>query len=251
MTVDYLKILNNKEVHNSNTYDSHKPIIDYHTIGFKECVNEVSRYLVTVEGMDLDDPVRLRLMSHLQCFAAQRGSTNKENPLSSSTSANPFSYSPAATQPYHHPLTPNLNPVSSHSTPTIAPPINIHETGNNYLDISASCTFTLNTQNVLNKSRQVQLPHTQPPILPPQQPHLQHHHNNTTNNSHAFILAPNLTPLAPVSAHQYNQHFNTYQNFASSNSAQNANFLSQNNNNSNNSAQMKPYRPWGGPELAY
>lgn len=46
--------------------------MDYHSIGFRECASEVARYMVAVEGMDLQDPLRLRLMSHLQCYAAQR-----------------------------------------------------------------------------------------------------------------------------------------------------------------------------------
>lgn len=46
--------------------------MDYHSIGFRECAAEVARYLVSCEGLDIQDPLRLRLMSHLQCFAAQR-----------------------------------------------------------------------------------------------------------------------------------------------------------------------------------
>lgn len=52
--------------------------MDYHSIGFRECAAEVARYLVTVEGMDIQDPLRLRLMSHLQCFAAQRELASKQ-----------------------------------------------------------------------------------------------------------------------------------------------------------------------------
>lgn len=59
-------------------YDPHKFAMDYHSIGFRECAAEVARYLVTVEGMDIQDPLRLRLMSHLQCFAAQRELATKQ-----------------------------------------------------------------------------------------------------------------------------------------------------------------------------
>lgn len=52
--------------------------MDYHNIGFRECAAEVARYLVTIEGMDIQDPLRLRLMSHLQCYAAQRDLANKQ-----------------------------------------------------------------------------------------------------------------------------------------------------------------------------
>lgn len=47
-------------------YDPNKFALDYHSIGFRECAAEVARYLVTVEGMDIQDPLRMRLMSHLQ-----------------------------------------------------------------------------------------------------------------------------------------------------------------------------------------
>jgi len=64
-------------------YDPHKFAMDYHSIGFRECAAEVARYLVTVEGMDIQDPLRMRLMSHLQCFAAQRELANKQASASS------------------------------------------------------------------------------------------------------------------------------------------------------------------------
>lgn len=53
-------------------YDPQRYAMDYHSIGFRECAAEVARYLVSCEGLDIQDPLRLRLMSHLQCFAAQR-----------------------------------------------------------------------------------------------------------------------------------------------------------------------------------
>ena len=53
-------------------YDPHKFAVDYHAMGFRECAAEVARYLVSVEGMDAQDPLRLRLAAHLQCFAAAK-----------------------------------------------------------------------------------------------------------------------------------------------------------------------------------
>jgi hairy and enhancer of split related with YRPW motif len=55
----------------SIAFDPQRFAMDYHIIGFRECATEVARYLVTFEGMDIQDPLRLRLMSHLQCFVAQ------------------------------------------------------------------------------------------------------------------------------------------------------------------------------------
>lgn len=59
-------------------YDPHKVAMDYHVIGFRECMSEVARYLGTVEGMDLQDPLRIRLISHLQCYATQRELATKQ-----------------------------------------------------------------------------------------------------------------------------------------------------------------------------
>src|SRR5438270_393293 len=74
----------------------------YHSIGFRECAAEVARYLVTTEGMDIQDPIRLRLMSHLQCFAAQRELANKQASAASSWSLNPLTPSPSYALPTHH-----------------------------------------------------------------------------------------------------------------------------------------------------
>lgn len=51
--------------------------IDYRSMGFRECASEVARYTATVEGMDLHDPLRLRLLGHLQCYCSQRESAAK------------------------------------------------------------------------------------------------------------------------------------------------------------------------------
>ncbi|UYV81692.1 HEY1 [Cordylochernes scorpioides] len=71
MTVDHLKMLHAKGF-DVMTFDPHKYAMDYHAIGFRECASEVARYLVAIEGMDVQDPLRLRLLSHLQCYSAQR-----------------------------------------------------------------------------------------------------------------------------------------------------------------------------------
>lgn len=63
-----------------NTYNYPDPqalAIDYRGVGFRECAAEVARYLVAVEGLDLQDPLRMRLLSHLQCFSAQREAAAK------------------------------------------------------------------------------------------------------------------------------------------------------------------------------
>lgn len=83
-------------------FDAQRLAADYHIVGFRECASEVARYLVTMEGMDIQDPMRLRLMSHLQCFVAQR-----ELQVKSSASNDPMSPVSAV-----HPSV--VNPVSPH-----------------------------------------------------------------------------------------------------------------------------------------
>ncbi|XP_015601613.1 hairy/enhancer-of-split related with YRPW motif protein [Cephus cinctus] len=60
LTVEHLRTLRNK---GPEGYD-----IDYRAVGWGECAAEVGRYLVTMEGLDERDPLRLRLLSHLQSF---------------------------------------------------------------------------------------------------------------------------------------------------------------------------------------
>lgn len=41
-------------------------------MGFRECVAEVARYLTSVEGLDMKDPLRVRVLNHLENYLAQR-----------------------------------------------------------------------------------------------------------------------------------------------------------------------------------
>jgi hypothetical protein len=80
LTVDYLKEFN--EAKDDKFKNECK------LIGFRDCVLEVSRYLVQQEGLDLQDPLRLRLLSHLQCVSEQNYII-KEEELQLSQSASP------------------------------------------------------------------------------------------------------------------------------------------------------------------
>uniref|UniRef100_A0A182RSL8 Hairy/enhancer-of-split related with YRPW motif protein n=1 Tax=Anopheles funestus TaxID=62324 RepID=A0A182RSL8_ANOFN len=86
LTVDHLKTLHARGLDDAS-YDPQRFAMDYHIIGFRECVAEVARYLVTIEGMDVQDPLRLRLMSHLQCFATQRELSSKANAAAATSPA--------------------------------------------------------------------------------------------------------------------------------------------------------------------
>lgn len=46
--------------------------MDYRGLGFRECLAETARYLSIMEGLDGADPLRIRLVSHLNSYAMQR-----------------------------------------------------------------------------------------------------------------------------------------------------------------------------------
>ncbi|MEQ2197432.1 hypothetical protein XENOCAPTIV_029333, partial [Xenoophorus captivus] len=52
--------------------DAHALALDFLSLGFRECVTEVSCYLSAMEGLDSSDPLRSRLLSHLSSCASQR-----------------------------------------------------------------------------------------------------------------------------------------------------------------------------------
>ncbi|XP_061597916.1 hairy/enhancer-of-split related with YRPW motif-like protein [Cololabis saira] len=68
MTVDHLKLLH--AMGGKGYFDARALAIDYRTLGFRECVGEVVRYLTTLEG-DAPDPVGARLVSHLSHCASE------------------------------------------------------------------------------------------------------------------------------------------------------------------------------------
>ncbi|XP_029352085.1 hairy/enhancer-of-split related with YRPW motif protein 2 isoform X2 [Echeneis naucrates] len=70
MTVDHLKML--QATGGKGYFDAHALALDFLSLGFRECVTEVSRYLSAVEGLDSGDPLRSRLLSHLTSCASQR-----------------------------------------------------------------------------------------------------------------------------------------------------------------------------------
>lgn len=56
----------------SGYFDAHSLAMDFMSIGFRECLTEVARYLSSIEGLDSSDPLRVRLVSHLSSCASQR-----------------------------------------------------------------------------------------------------------------------------------------------------------------------------------
>ncbi|XP_006886555.1 PREDICTED: hairy/enhancer-of-split related with YRPW motif-like protein [Elephantulus edwardii] len=70
MTVDHLKMLH--ATGGTGFFDARALAIDFRSIGFRECLTEVIRYLGVLEGpSSCADPVRIRLLSHLNSYAAE------------------------------------------------------------------------------------------------------------------------------------------------------------------------------------
>uniref|UniRef100_A0A3P9KB26 Hes-related family bHLH transcription factor with YRPW motif 1 n=1 Tax=Oryzias latipes TaxID=8090 RepID=A0A3P9KB26_ORYLA len=70
MTVDHLKMLH--AAGGKGYFDAHALAMDYRGLGFRECLAETARYLSIIEGLDSTDPLRMRLVSHLNNYATQR-----------------------------------------------------------------------------------------------------------------------------------------------------------------------------------
>ncbi|XP_017484195.1 PREDICTED: hairy/enhancer-of-split related with YRPW motif protein-like [Rhagoletis zephyria] len=132
LTVEHLKNIQSKGIE-SFSYDPQRFAMDYHIIGFRECAAEVARYLVTIEGMDIQDPLRLRLMSHLQYFVQQRELSVKScsSPGGWTTASASSGYQPpnCAATPYQsyagtasaHPgINPTYMPAPIHPYPTLS-----------------------------------------------------------------------------------------------------------------------------------
>uniref|UniRef100_A0A8C8SYR8 Hes related family bHLH transcription factor with YRPW motif like n=1 Tax=Pelusios castaneus TaxID=367368 RepID=A0A8C8SYR8_9SAUR len=69
MTVDHLKMLH--ATGGTGFLDARALAVDYRSIGFRECLTEVVRYLGILEGQNGADPIRLRLISHLNNYVAE------------------------------------------------------------------------------------------------------------------------------------------------------------------------------------
>lgn len=136
---------------------------DYQLNGIRECISEVSRYLGTVEGMSMEDPLRIRLMSHLQCFMTQKELSARSNStLISST----YSSCPPPLPIY--PTYSNQNIVSQNN-PQLVRPFNS--------DIEALTTQSQNCLvRPLTNVQHNNASHTNYELVSPT---LEHHHGST------------------------------------------------------------------------
>ncbi|XP_072303226.1 hairy/enhancer-of-split related with YRPW motif-like protein [Eucyclogobius newberryi] len=108
MTVDHLKILH--AMGGKGYFDARALAVDYRTLGFRECVGEVVRYLSSQEGESVD-PIGARLVSHLSHCASEL------DPLLLQAAPAPPSAVPFAH--WHWPTFPPLSPAppASSSSP--------------------------------------------------------------------------------------------------------------------------------------
>ncbi|KAK1171580.1 hairy/enhancer-of-split related with YRPW motif protein 2-like [Acipenser oxyrinchus oxyrinchus] len=99
MTVDHLKML--QATGGKGFFDAHSLAMDFMSIGFRECLTEVARYLSSVEGLDTTDPLRVRLVSHLSTCASQREAATMTSSMGH----------------HHHPLHPHHWTAAFHHLP--------------------------------------------------------------------------------------------------------------------------------------
>jgi hairy and enhancer of split related with YRPW motif len=217
--------------------------MDYHIIGFRECASEVARYLVTIEGMDIQDPLRLRLMSHLQCFVAQRELSAKSSASGTST---------------YPPYQPNYTNQGYQNYPAASAPITPHQQSNQsmFMHNSSYVGSSGSSLSYLNST----LPHS-PEYSSSGYSTLSSSTassvNATLNSTSAATTAASTTQNADQPTEESQQPIYTdltsntndrlMGNYSYANQLAGSGHQYNYNNNNNNS---KPYRPWH-PEMAY
>ena len=226
----YIILLVVSGINGYNYPDPHALAMDYRSVGFRECAAEVARYLVTVEGMDIQDPLRLRLMSHLQCFSAQREAAAKASLQNSSWNGLPShatmnsQYNGSTMSVMNQPS--DQLAITSHPSGLASmPPVSC--TDSSRLGQHADSTHSHVTSAMRLPTTGSVAPHmptvtsssaqVSPPVL------------TGLPQVHTQFLSVNSMPmLSPTGTHNYNSHTSLNQTLSA----------------------VKPYRPWG-TELAY
>lgn len=195
--------------------------MEYHIIGFRECASEVARYLVSIEGMDIQDPLRLRLLSHLQCFVAQR-----------ELNAKPAGYA----------FQPNYPSQGFQSFPVASPlTANTHQQGHGHNSFGSS--FTGSSTSYFNATS-----HS------PEYSSSGYITNSSTASANQISSATATPSNVPTSsADQRSESQPIYTDLSHSHDRlPNMENYTENYSNQPYSAATKPYRPWKWhPEIAY
>lgn len=254
-------------------HESQRIAVDSYMMGFRECATEmaleVSRYLVTIEGMDIQDPLKMRLLSHLEYYAQQRAAAVASShwPSSHATPTVPSAsaYQPNCTSPsaaYHiYPPTAPVYPtpapmasVRSHQQPitqtTVTATIH-HET--NDASKAQSATISINHSQPQSPQETTQTHEQQQQQMHQQQQQQQQHHTYTTE-SQGYETT---TYLELTAANHQRGHHLGYGNTlaASAASAYHHQGYGPSAPTSGNYGAVavnnaRPYRPWGA-EMAY
>ena len=230
--------------------------MDYHSIGFRECAAEVARYMVTVEGLDIQDPLRLRLMSHLQCYAAQRELATKQATTSWGWSSS--GSSPAPSAPTTYPTSggsPSISGFQGHVMPHHPPhghppahhPIGLDQSHG----MSAFSAPTSSNNDVINNT-----PTSSCSITPGSQMS-QIHRLPTAGSGAPHVPQVSMATASSQSHTNYHLNLNTFPtntNLSPPNILGNPGGINPGYHAGGGgiqaSAAVKPYRPWG-TEIAY
>lgn len=240
-------------------YDPSKYAMDYHNIGFRECAAEVARYLESVEGMNGRDPLRERLVSHLQYFAAQREYATK-----SPATATGHHNAPPPPPPgwYHHhggvPAPPLAQPPQTSQPPQSQPPPPPPPSHNNN-NYETPATATDGIKPEVDGTTSLTVLSSVNADYHHQRHHHHHHHDQQQQHHHrnrddyqqhqhqhgggAGNQLHNLQPVQPPPPSNYHDVMQQQQH-------QQQHQQQQYQPDSSVSSQMKPYRPWGA-EVAY
>lgn len=261
-------------------FDAQRYAMDYHVIGFQECVSEVARYLITHEGMDIQNPLRMRLLSHLRCFAAQRE-------LSAKAPTNPTAnqnWSPST--PHHSAYQPLAHPQTNYASPSsLVPPVltprsaqpATSSSSSVHSPISLPTSTVASSPTMFNQSSYTATTHISnypyvPNLAPTANATSDMFADSNTPTSAASTIPANDTTLPhQINPHQHHQqHYvqhqdqngSTYTDLSSRNTLVSIGYsnqypapsfaVSSTEDDAYNTNNNKPYRPWGsGPEMAY
>lgn len=95
-------------------YGNTRAFLDYGIMGFRECAAEIGHYLSNVEGVDAKEPLKMRVVNHLENLLSQ-----KEIAINAAMAANSQVSLPTVAVP---PLQTPMSVVSMPSVPTVSIP---------------------------------------------------------------------------------------------------------------------------------
>eukprot|EP00095_Tigriopus_kingsejongensis_P011101 snap_masked-scaffold268_size230776-processed-gene-1.3 protein:Tk11101 transcript:snap_masked-scaffold268_size230776-processed-gene-1.3-mRNA-1 annotation:"transcription factor" len=237
MTVEHLKMISSKGFGDFN-YDPHRFAMDYHNVGFRECAAEVARYLVAVEGLDAQDPLRVRLMSHLQMFAAQKDFNRSAVPATPTympSQVNTWSGYSTPTNVYQNHVGQHQHHSSSGSLPPSFDSVKSPSVNEAIMDPSTGY-YALSNGQRLNSS--------------PGTPTTSHGHLNymdvSTSPAHMSTSGSGHFSNFPFST--TSGHHPTYSSPPTASTAPTTDLALS--THPSHGHKQPPYRPWGAPEMA-